>query len=41
MVFKKKYIIQGYDIGFFKECNLFENPELEDQVNLKDAKDID
>ena len=37
---KKKYLIQGYDIGFFKECNLFENKNLSDLINLKDAKDI-
>jgi nucleoside-diphosphate-sugar epimerase len=37
---KKNYLIQGYDIGFFKECNLFENKNLSDQINLKDAKDI-
>ena len=37
---KKEYVIQGYDIGFFKECNLFENQKLRDQVNLKDAKDL-
>ena len=25
---KKQYEIQGYDIGFFKECNLFEDKKL-------------
>ena len=37
---KKEYEIQGYDIGFFKDCNLFDNTELDDKIRLKDAKDL-
>jgi nucleoside-diphosphate-sugar epimerase len=37
---KDKYQIKGYDIGFFKECNLYYNKEYEDLISFKDAKDI-
>jgi nucleoside-diphosphate-sugar epimerase len=37
---KKDYEIQGYDIGFFKDCNLFDNKDLNDQITLKDVKDF-
>ena len=36
----KKYEIQAYDIGFFKECDLFENKLLNNQINLKDVRDL-
>ena len=37
---KDEYDIQGYDIGFFKECNLFENKKLSNKIILKDARDF-
>jgi len=37
---KEKYEIQGYDIGFFKECNLFKNKLFYDQIKFKDANDF-
>jgi len=37
---KEEYEIQGYDIGFFKDCNFFDNKELDDQIRLKDVKDL-
>lgn len=37
---KEEYEIQGYDIGFFKDCNFFDNKELDDRIRLKDVKDL-
>ena len=37
---KGRYDIQGYDIGFFKECNLFENKKLSNHIILKDVRDF-
>ena len=37
---KEEYEIQGYDIGFFKECNLFKNKLFYDQIKFKDANDF-
>ena len=37
---KGKHEIQGYDIGFFKNCNLFENKKFHDQIRFKDASDF-
>ena len=37
---KKDYEIKGYDIGFFRDCNLFDNALLNNYTKLKDARDI-
>ncbi len=34
---KDEFEIKGFDIGFFKECNLFENKTLYDKIIMKDA----
>ena len=36
----KNYEVIGYDIGFFKGCNLYENPEFENNLILKDARNL-
>ncbi len=38
---QKNYEVIGYDIGFFKGCNLYENPEFENNLILKDARNLE
>ena len=37
---KKNYEIIGYDIGFFKDCNLFDNQEFEKRIIFRDARNL-
>ena len=37
---KKNYEIIGYDIGFFKDCNLFDNKEFEKRIIFRDARNL-
>ncbi len=36
----KNYEAIGYDIGFFKDCNFFDNLDFEKRIILKDARDL-
>ncbi len=37
---KKGYHVEGYDINFFKDCNLFKKKELEKLIKYKDSEDL-
>lgn len=37
---KNKYEIKAFDIGFFKECNLYDNKIYQEKIVFKDARDI-
>ena len=36
----KNYDVQGYDIGFFKKCNFFKNPVIDQKIIYKDIEEI-
>lgn len=37
---KKGYIVRGQDINFFKDCNLYQNSNLDKLIQYKDSNDI-
>lgn len=37
---KKGYQVEGQDINFFKDCNLFQKKELEKLIKYKDSEDL-